>query len=102
MTCGAVPQPASRSDVGTGFCRPVPGRPSKHGANIGSERSRPLPEPLPVEVQLPATRYMSPAPGDEAETVSTVRDSCWQRLGFDRAAALPLKPRGSRRASKVP
>ncbi len=69
--------------MSTGSCRHVPGHPSKHGANIDPERSRPLPEPLPVEVQLHATRYMSPAPGVQAETVSTVRDPCWQRLGFD-------------------
>ena len=37
--------------------------PSKHGASIGAERSRPIQVPLPVKVQLSAMWYMLAAPG---------------------------------------
>jgi hypothetical protein len=47
--------------VSTGCCRPV--HPSKDGANIAAERSRPLRGLLPVKVQLPATWCMVAAPG---------------------------------------
>jgi hypothetical protein len=43
MTCGAVRNLARQSDMSTGFYRPVMGHPSKHGANVGAKRSRPLP-----------------------------------------------------------
>ena len=49
--------------MSTAFYRPVPGHPSKHGANIGTYRSRPMFRTMPVKVQLPVTWYMIAAPG---------------------------------------
>jgi hypothetical protein len=53
-----------------------PQRPSKHGANIGAERSRPLPEVLPLKVHLPATWYMMAASGVRRRRPDTVCDPC--------------------------
>jgi hypothetical protein len=41
----------------------VPGHLSKHRANVGAVRSRPIAGPLPVKVQLPATWCVMAAPG---------------------------------------
>jgi hypothetical protein len=58
-----------RRAADTGCCRGVPGHPSKHGANIGSHRSRPIRQGIRIvamtgyahhrsEVQFPARRDM--------------------------------------------
>lgn len=56
------------SDVSTASCRPVPGHPGKHGANIGAERSRPLLGPAGRGI---AARHvvMTAAPGVRRKVV---------------------------------
>ena len=79
--------PASRSDVNTASCRPVPGHPSKHGANIDAHWSRPIPgracKGMAVRRAVRASRFWG-----LAEAADTVRDPCWHcpEVGLDRRA----------------
>ena len=73
---------------GTGSYRPVPGRPSKHGANVDAGRSRPMRprawfaawKGIAARRAMDASRARS-----SAEAADTIRDLCWQCL--DEAAS---------------
>jgi hypothetical protein len=93
--------------MSTASCRPVPGRPSKHGANIDAQRSRPLRGPLPVKVQLPATSHVMAAPGVRRKRPDTVSDPCGQLPGLDpgeQPRIIPSAPGefGAARSGAVP
>jgi len=69
--------------MSTEFYRPAPGHPSKNGANIAAERSRPL---CPGAVAIVgkgdiflARRSIRGAIGVWVKEADTVCDLCWQR-----------------------
>jgi hypothetical protein len=72
--------------MSTGFCRPVPGHPSKHGANIGGEGLDHCVGPLRVKVWLPATWYMIATPGVRRKRPDTVSDPSGQRRNWSLGA----------------
>jgi hypothetical protein len=75
--------PARQSDGNAGSCRPVPGRPSKHRANIDADRSRP-PRLEPWHVAGKGTDTVCDDMGQRSQGptgwADTVRDPCWQWL----------------------